>query len=81
MTTMGLNVATFDLLLHCGFKLTWDSTPIPQHDAPGSAGELRLGACSLDAAGALGLVLHLLNSTMCKISLQQIFAIIPSTVT
>ncbi|KAI6009629.1 hypothetical protein F5J12DRAFT_905105 [Pisolithus orientalis] len=34
---------------------------------------------SLDAAGALGLVLHHLNLTMTEISLQQIFAIIPST--
>ncbi|KAI5991706.1 hypothetical protein F5J12DRAFT_786347 [Pisolithus orientalis] len=37
-------------------------------------------AWSLNAAGALGLVLHYLNSTMHKISLQQIFAIIPATV-
>jgi hypothetical protein len=35
----------------------------------------------LDAAGALGLALHFLNSTMREISLQQIFALIPSTVT
>ncbi|KIM55807.1 hypothetical protein SCLCIDRAFT_30069 [Scleroderma citrinum Foug A] len=35
---------------------------------------------SLDSTGALGLVLHYLNSTMHEISLQQIFAIIPSTV-
>ena len=36
---------------------------------------------SLDVAGALGLVLHYLASTMHEISLQQIFGLIPSTVT
>jgi hypothetical protein len=35
---------------------------------------------SLDAGGALGLLLHYLNSTMHEISLQQIFALIPATV-
>lgn len=39
-----------------------------------------LGARSLDAAGALGLVLHYLNSAMLETSLQQIFALIPATV-
>jgi hypothetical protein len=34
----------------------------------------------LDAAGALGLALHFVNSTMREISLQQIFALVPSTV-
>jgi hypothetical protein len=34
----------------------------------------------LDAAGALGLALHWVNSTMREISLQQIFALAPTTV-
>jgi hypothetical protein len=45
-----------------------------------ATGKPRLCARSLDAAGALGLVLHYLNSTMREISLQQIFALIPTTV-
>ena len=43
-------------------------------------GQPRLNASSLDAAGALGLVLHYLNSMMREISLQLIFALVPSTV-
>ncbi len=35
---------------------------------------------SLDAAGALGLILHYLSSIMREISLAEIFALIPSTV-
>jgi hypothetical protein len=38
------------------------------------------GARSLDPAGVLGLVLHYLNSTMVEVSLQEIFTLIPSTV-
>jgi len=43
-------------------------------------GNPKPGQRSLDAAGALGLVLHYLNSTMWEISLQQIFTLIPSSV-
>jgi len=35
--------------------------------------------CSLDGAGALGLVLHYLGSAMLEVSLQQIFTLIPAT--
>ena len=79
ITTMGIDVATFSHLLDQGFAETWDSTPIPRND-------VSLGAFphidwrSLDAAGALGLVLHYLASTMHKLSLQQIFGLIPTTV-
>ena len=79
ITTMGFDVATFETLLHSGFELLWNTNRIPRHDAPSRAPP-RLGRRSLDAAGALGLVLHYLNSTMSEISLQQIFALIPSTV-
>ena len=44
-------------------------------------GDPQPGAHSLDAPGALGLVLHYLNSTMHKISLQQIFALISHYIT
>ncbi|KAJ7461179.1 hypothetical protein FB451DRAFT_1181518 [Mycena latifolia] len=62
-----------------GFGTSWYSTPIPREDVR-TTGNPRPGACSLDAPGALGLVLHYLNSTMREISLQQIFALIPTTV-
>ncbi|KAF8589788.1 hypothetical protein K439DRAFT_1645022 [Ramaria rubella] len=64
ITTMGFDVVTPDRIL----------------EDTASAGQPRLGACSLDAGGALGLALHFLNSTMREISLQQIFALIPSTI-
>ncbi|KAJ7683821.1 hypothetical protein B0H14DRAFT_3534914 [Mycena olivaceomarginata] len=79
ITTMGFDVATFDLILGAGFDDAWNTTPIPREDVPGT-GKTRPGARSLDAPGALGLLLHYLNSTMREISLQQIFALIPSTI-
>ncbi|KAJ7747549.1 hypothetical protein B0H16DRAFT_1320279 [Mycena metata] len=79
ITTMGFDVTTFDTILEAGFGQHWNNTPIPRPDAS-KRGKARLGGRSLDAAGALGLLLHYLNSTMRKISLQQIFALIPTTV-
>ncbi|KAJ7711820.1 hypothetical protein B0H16DRAFT_1744823 [Mycena metata] len=79
ITTMGFDVATFSAIIEAGFGAAWAATPIPRDDvAP--AGKPRLGVHSLDAAGPLGLALHYLNSTMREISLQQIFALIPTTV-
>ncbi|KAG8936367.1 hypothetical protein FRC00_008899 [Tulasnella sp. 408] len=75
---MGFDVATFDFLLTSGFSDAWDSTPIPRADTS-SLGEPRPNARSQDAAGALGLALHYLNSTMSEKSLQQIFALVPAT--
>ncbi|KAJ8094152.1 hypothetical protein PM082_023360 [Marasmius tenuissimus] len=79
ITTMGVDVETFNHILEGRgrFRETWDSTPIPQGDVS-SNGTPRLGGRSLDAAGALGLVLHYLSSSMLEIHLQQIFAIVPS---
>jgi len=77
---MGFDVATFDLILSSGFEERWNSMPIPRADAPSTAAP-RLSRRSLDARGALGLILHHLNSTMHDISLCEIFALIPSTVT
>ena len=65
--------------MRSGFGTLWLSQPIPCADAS-THGEPRPGGRSLDAWGALGLVLHYLNSTMLEISLQQIFALIPTTV-
>jgi hypothetical protein len=79
ITTMGVDVITFEHLLASGFALTWDTNPIPRGDVE-STGVPRTDRRSLDAAGALGLVLHYLSSTMREISLQQIFGLIPTTV-
>jgi hypothetical protein len=80
ITTMGFDVDTFHYILINGdFENMWNSTPIPRHDTS-STGEPRLGARSLDAAGALGLVLHYYGSAMNNTGLQLIFGLIPTTV-
>lgn len=79
ITTMGINTSTFDTILKAGFEQLWYIQPIPRPDAR-TAIHPRAGGRSLDAAGGLGLVLHWLSSTMRQISLQQIFALVPSTV-
>ncbi|KAJ7233613.1 hypothetical protein B0H12DRAFT_1076556 [Mycena haematopus] len=79
ITTMGFDVKAFTSIIDAGFDTAWYSTPIPRADVH-TTGKPRPGARSLDAAGALGLALHYLNSTMREISLQQIFALIPTTV-
>jgi hypothetical protein len=79
ITTMGIDVATLEYIITLGFGQRWYLEPVPRPDA-NTSGYPRPGARSLDAWGALGLVLHYLNSTMREISLQQIFALIPSTV-
>ena len=80
ITTMGVDVATFKHLLNQGFAEMWDSKPIPRNDVSPN-GRTFINRRSLDAAGALGLVLHYLASTMHEQSLQQIFGLIPTTVT
>lgn len=79
ITTMGVDVETFNFLLAEGFADRWYSTPIPRDDTD-TAGAPRPGARSLDAAGGLGLYLHWLCSTIRETSLQQIFALVPMTV-
>lgn len=79
ITTMGVDVATFQYILESGFEQRWDETTILRPDVR-RTGRPRLGGRSLDAAGVLGLILHWLNSTMREVSLQQIFALIPTTV-
>ncbi|KAG2113839.1 uncharacterized protein F5147DRAFT_770486 [Suillus discolor] len=76
---MGFDVTTFYQLLNSGFTDKWNSTPIPRANVS-SQGQPRIEASSLDAAGALGLTLHFLSSAMQEISLQQFFALIPTTV-
>ena len=81
ITTMGFDVETFHHLLEGrgGFAEQWELSTIPCNDVA-MIGEPCLGSRSLDAAGGLGLVLHYLGSAMLEISLQQIFALTPSTV-
>jgi hypothetical protein len=79
ITTMGFDVATFKVIVGSGFGARWLSRSIPRNDSA-SAGNPRPGGRSLDTDGALGLVLHYLNSTMLESSLQQLFGLIPTTV-
>ncbi|KAG6883631.1 hypothetical protein C0992_008252 [Termitomyces sp. T32_za158] len=81
ITTMGFDVKTFRFILEGRgrFAEHWESTVIPRSDASASGGP-RLGSRSLNACGALGLTLHYLRSAMLKVSLQQIFALVPATV-
>ena len=79
ITTMGVDTSTFRAILEAGFGNLWYTLPISRPDAR-TAIQPRAGRRSLDAAGGLGLVLHWLSSTMRQVSLQQIFALVPSTV-
>lgn len=79
ITTMGIDTATFHIILGAGFEELWNSTPIPRTDT-NIHGDPRLGARSLDAAGGLGLYLHYVRSSMREVGLQLIFALIPSTI-
>ena len=78
ITTMGFDVATFHKILNAGFARQWYTMPIARSDVK-STGWTRPTARSLDAAGALGLVLHYLSSTMHEIALQEIFAVVPAS--
>ena len=79
ITTMGFDVTTFYYILRSGFRDQWNTRSIRRKDGKPDAIP-RPGRRSLDAEGGLGLALHYLSSTMCETSLQQIFALIPSTV-
>ncbi|EUC62819.1 DDE family endonuclease [Rhizoctonia solani AG-3 Rhs1AP] len=76
---LGIDVGTFDYLMDSGFREAWNLRPIKRTDTD-QTGASRIGARSLDAAGGLGLALHFLCSTMSEVSLQIIFALVPSTV-
>lgn len=80
ITTMGVDVETFEYLLDSGFRTAWTDNPIPRNDV-NSNGSTRPGRRSLDAAGGLGLLLHYLHGTMSETALQQIFAVVPSVLT
>ena len=76
---MGLDVATFSLILSAGFEDHWDTLSITREDVA-ETGFSRPRCRSLDAAGGLGLMLHYLSSTMRETTLQQIFALTPTVV-
>ncbi|KAL7284663.1 hypothetical protein ACG7TL_001960 [Trametes sanguinea] len=85
ITTMGIDVSTFDFILETGFAAKWYSRPIERSDASAHRRRSTLSIPrphrrSLDAPGALGLVLHWLSSSMSELGLQQIFALTPATV-
>lgn len=79
IATMGIDVETFHLILDSGFEYLWDTTVISRTDTR-QLGNPRTGARSLDAAGALGLYLHWLCSSMQESRLSEIFALVPATV-
>jgi hypothetical protein len=68
---MSFDVQTFHYILEAGFAIQWCTNPIPRGDVS-SAAEPRINWRSLDPSGALGLVLHWLNSTMLEVSLMEI---------
>ena len=76
---MGVDTSTFHSILAAGFGHLWYALPISRPDGH-TTGRPHASGRSLGAEGGLGLVLHWLSSTMRQISLQQIFALIPSTV-
>lgn len=76
---MGFDPSTFQMILDKGFNELWNTTMIPRSDTD-SNGLPRAERRSLDAAGALGLVLRYLSSTMLDVSLCEIFALIPVSV-
>jgi len=80
ITTMGFDVDAFEHIIKSGFACMWYEKSIDCSDRDMTTGNPRPSARLVDAWGALGLVLHYLNSTMCEVSLQQIFALIPSTI-
>ena len=79
ITTMGFDVRCFQLILESGFQEVWDTHPISRPDTS-AHGHPRPSSRSLDACGALGLSLHYLSSAIPETGLQQIFALVPTTV-
>ena len=79
ITTMGFDVQCFQLILESGFQEVWDTHPISQPDMS-AHGHPWPSSHSLDACGALGFSLHYLSSAIPETGLQQIFALVPTTV-
>lgn len=78
IVTMGIDTATFEFLLDAGFREGWENFTIPRSDVNPN-GRPRPGARSLDAEGALGATLYHLCSVVPEKSIEQMFAIVPSS--
>ncbi|KAG8711381.1 hypothetical protein FRC09_020637 [Ceratobasidium sp. 395] len=78
VVALGMDVATFNYILDSGFRNTWDTSTIPRGGVDPS-GFPRLSRRSLDAPGALGLVLCYLRKVSNEMVLQAIFAVVPSS--
>jgi hypothetical protein len=78
ITTLGIDVPTFDFIINNGFARHWREKTIGRTDVE-TTGKTRPGRRLLDAAGGLGLVLHWLSSTTRQTSLQLIFALTTSS--
>ena len=80
LVSMGVNVSVSQRIMGSDFANLWYTLPIGQLDFNPVGPEPKPRHRSLDAEGGLGLVLHWLSLTMRHVSLQQIFALTPSTV-
>ena len=79
ITVVGLDFPTFHLILRSGFEQFWKNTVIPRADKS-HGGIPRERRRSLDAAGALGLTLYYLASSIPPNALALTFALVPATV-
>ena len=79
ITVVGLDFSTFHLILNSGFERSWTQTVIPRADIL-SGGNARQQRRSLNAAGALGLILYHLTSTVPPNALALTFALVPTSV-
>ncbi|QRW03575.1 DDE superfamily endonuclease [Ceratobasidium sp. AG-Ba] len=79
LANMGLDVASFNYILHSGFEQQWNTRTIFRRDVE-EHGHPRLRCRSLSADGALGLLLYWITSTSTETALAELFAIVPSVV-
>ncbi|KAI5804263.1 hypothetical protein BZA77DRAFT_221698, partial [Pyronema omphalodes] len=77
LRTMGLTPLIFTRILSSGFSTSWTTSPIPRNDVK-YISKPRASVRSLDAAGALGLVLHHVNSSLTDPNLQRLFGLSPA---
>ncbi|KAG9096106.1 hypothetical protein FS749_009132 [Ceratobasidium sp. UAMH 11750] len=76
--TMGLDKAAFSYILNAGFREGWDKSTITRGDV-NPVGRPCPGARSLDTAGGLGVTLYYLCCTAGDTAIEQIFALVPAT--
>ncbi|KAG8719902.1 hypothetical protein FRC08_001719 [Ceratobasidium sp. 394] len=76
--TMGMDKMAFNYILDAGFREGWDNLTITRGNV-NPLGKPRPGARSLDAAGGLGVTLYYLCCTAGDTAIEQIFALVPAT--